>query len=190
METDPKSPDSSSRATVTNTPNITLHLGEVLVCINAATKLPLKLTSTNFVSWKPSYTLFSSDTISWSIIKAPQDKLILHAILASISEAIVPFIDSSKTSHHAWTIIQKTYSKSMGCDVSIDTVNATTKSRQPQHSNRGSYSNHNQPAMSHTNLGQNGGNQRSHKPRVICVKSLDMLQRNVTEPKKSYLALR
>ncbi|KAH0761319.1 hypothetical protein KY290_017392 [Solanum tuberosum] len=59
-------------------------------------------------------------------------------------------------------------SKSMGSDVSIATVNATTKSRQPQHRNRGSYSNHNQPAMSHTNLGQHGGNQRSHKPRVIC----------------------
>ncbi|KAH0682248.1 hypothetical protein KY289_020000 [Solanum tuberosum] len=52
MDTDPKSPDSSSRATVTNTTNITSHLGEVLVCINAAAQLPLKLTSINFVSWK------------------------------------------------------------------------------------------------------------------------------------------
>ena len=38
-----------------------------------------------------------------------KDKLILHSILASISEAIVPFIASSKTSHHAWMITQKTY---------------------------------------------------------------------------------
>ncbi|KAH0682247.1 hypothetical protein KY289_019999 [Solanum tuberosum] len=49
-------------------------------------------------------------------------------------------------------------SKSMGSDVSIATMNATTKSRQPQHHYRGSYSNHNQPAMSHRNLGQHGGN--------------------------------
>lgn len=36
-------------------------------------------------------------------------KLILHAILASVSEAIVPFIASSQTSHQAWKITRKTY---------------------------------------------------------------------------------
>ncbi|KAH0685869.1 hypothetical protein KY284_016422 [Solanum tuberosum] len=188
-----------------------------------------------------------------------QYKLNLHAILASVSEAIVPFIASSKTSHHAWIIFQKTYanksrsrimslkehmfviqrddlilytlngvgpdykeiaaaikardtcisfedlhgkltdfesylakSTSMGFDVSIATVNAMTKSRQPQHRNRGSYSNKNQPAMSRTNLGQHGEirDLTSLVSSVNCVKILGMLQRNITEPKKSYLELR
>ena len=55
MDTDLKILDNSSRDTITNAPNKTSYLGEVLVCINAAEQLPLKLTSTNFVSWKAQF---------------------------------------------------------------------------------------------------------------------------------------
>lgn len=40
-----------------------------------------------------------------------QDQLILHAILASLSEAIIPLISSANTSHEAWQRLPRLYAK-------------------------------------------------------------------------------
>ena len=79
----------------------------------------------------------------------------------------------------------------MDSDVSIATVNATTKSLKSKHRHKYFYSNHNKPNMYHTKLGQHGEirDLTSLVSSVNFVKSLGMLQRNVTEPKKSYLEL-
>lgn len=38
-----------------------------------------------------------------------QDQLLLHAIIASVSESVMPLIASAKTSHEAWTKLGKLY---------------------------------------------------------------------------------
>ncbi|KAK4727129.1 hypothetical protein R3W88_032046 [Solanum pinnatisectum] len=81
MATDPKTPDSSSRVTVTNTPNITSHSGEVLVCIN----LHSLLIGYNLIGYINGSVQVSDDETNF---QTRQDKLVLHAILASVSEAI------------------------------------------------------------------------------------------------------
>ncbi|KAF5454099.1 hypothetical protein F2P56_023787 [Juglans regia] len=108
-----------------------------LVAINAGSQFPLKLTPSNFPSWRaqlmslligydlqgyldgtiicPSSTLPTS-TSSSAVVPNPaywhwfrQDKLLLHAILASVSEPVMPLIASSSTAHDAWSKLQRLY---------------------------------------------------------------------------------
>ncbi|OMO63086.1 Integrase, catalytic core [Corchorus capsularis] len=94
--------------------------------INATNHLPLKLNSTNFPSWQlqldsllvgldlngyvdgthpcpaKSLTTDGTATLNPAFTKwVRQDKLILHAIVVSVSEAVVPMIVSSKSSQEA-----------------------------------------------------------------------------------------
>ncbi|KAA8550183.1 hypothetical protein F0562_001867 [Nyssa sinensis] len=120
----------SSTILNTNEPN------QTLVSINVAAQTPLKLTSTNYLSWKLQFqTLFIGydllgyvdgsnpclpATITQSNTTRPnpsfvlwtcQDQLILNAIIGSISPAIIPFIAQAQTSRQAWTILANTYTK-------------------------------------------------------------------------------
>ena len=94
-----------------------------LITINVAAHLPLKLISLNYFSWKAQFnallfgldllgyldgtlscpfatvvqndkTIPNLDYISWG----HQDQLILHAIFASLNEAVIPLVSSAITS--------------------------------------------------------------------------------------------
>lgn len=118
--------DPSSSTTIHNT----------LIIINVAAQTPLKLTSSNYLSWKLQFnTLFigydllgyvdgskpcPAATITQNATTRPnpdyniwirQDQLILNAIVGSISPTIIPFIAQAKTSREAWTILANTYAK-------------------------------------------------------------------------------
>ena len=105
-----------------------------LISFNIAAQIPLKLNSTNYLSWKlqfntlfigydlmgyidgstpcPPLTLTTDNTTSPNPAYTPwvrQDQLILNAIIGSISPSIIPFIAQSKTSQEAWNILATTY---------------------------------------------------------------------------------
>ena len=107
-----------------------------LISINAAAQTPLKLTSTNYLSWKLQFqTLFigydllgyidgskpcppATLTQNNTTISNPahtlwirQDQLILNALIGSISHTIIPFIAQTKTAREAWTVLATTYAK-------------------------------------------------------------------------------
>lgn len=121
----------------TNT-NTTIHNTNdphnILISINVAAQTPLKLTSTNYSSWKLQFqTLFIGyDLLGYIDGSKPcpppttpntttpnpehtlwirQDQLILNAILGSMSPTIISFIARAKTSREAWTILANTYAK-------------------------------------------------------------------------------
>ena len=114
----------SNPATIhdTNEPHLTL------ISINVTAQAPLKLTSTNYLSWKlqfqtlfigydllgyidgskpcPPATLTQSNTTRPNpsyILWIRQDQLILNAVIGSISPTIIPFIAQATTSRQAWT---------------------------------------------------------------------------------------
>ncbi|KAG6774882.1 hypothetical protein POTOM_022260 [Populus tomentosa] len=109
-----------------------------LVTINVTAQAPLKLNSSNYLSWKLQFqTLFvgydlhgyidgtkpcptehlptSHTNVTTAQINPEfitwrrQDQLILNAIIGSITPAIIPFIASAKTSREAWSILAATY---------------------------------------------------------------------------------
>lgn len=105
-----------------------------LVTINVTAQTPLKLTSSNYMSWKLQFqTLFTGYDLkgfvdgskpcspenivinnSSSINPAyhawiRQDQLIFNAILGSIHHTIIPFIARATTSKEAWEILKSTY---------------------------------------------------------------------------------
>lgn len=107
-----------------------------LISINVAAQTPLKLTSSNYLSWKlqfhtlfigydllgyidgskpcPSATLTQNATTRSNLAHTlwiRQDQLILNAIIGSISQTIIPFIAQTKTAREAWTILATTYAK-------------------------------------------------------------------------------
>ena len=107
-----------------------------LISINTTTQISIKLTSSNYTSWRfqfhailIGYDLMGfidgsnpcpSPTITTETDNKPnpdyslwirQDQLILSAIAGSISPNLVPFIASAKTSQEAWTILANTYAK-------------------------------------------------------------------------------
>ncbi|KAL6269021.1 hypothetical protein ACE6H2_025932 [Prunus campanulata] len=122
----------SAPATILNT-NAT-H--QTLISINVAAQAPLKLTSTNYLSWKlqfqslfigydllgyidgskpcPPATLTQENTTrpnpSYSLW-VRQDQLILNAIIGSLSPTIISFIAQAQTSKQAWTTLANTYAK-------------------------------------------------------------------------------
>ncbi|GFP90449.1 hypothetical protein PHJA_001188800, partial [Phtheirospermum japonicum] len=101
-----------------------------LVQINVATHLPLCLTTTNYVSWKLQFTflffgldlmgfLDGSKTAPPTIVPPNpafinwkhQDQLILHALLASLTEVVILLIAYAKSSYDAWSRLDRIFSK-------------------------------------------------------------------------------
>ena len=107
-----------------------------LISINVAAQTPLKLTSTNYVSWQLQFqTLFigydllgyidgskpcPAETLTQNGVATPnpaytiwvrQDQLILNALIGSLSPTIIPFIARAKNAQEAWTILATTYAK-------------------------------------------------------------------------------
>ncbi|KAL9451630.1 hypothetical protein AB3S75_013236 [Citrus x aurantiifolia] len=105
-----------------------------LIAINAATQLPLKLTPTNYYSWKTQFDalLYGYDllgyidgtkpcpspetTVDEKIVPNPvftlwmrQDKLFLLGIIGSLSHKVVLVTRSCKTSTEAWNRLAKLY---------------------------------------------------------------------------------
>ncbi|KAF8378637.1 hypothetical protein HHK36_029986 [Tetracentron sinense] len=102
------------------------------IAINATQQITARLTPTNFPSWHAQfeslllgYNLYgyvdgthtcppqptTTDAAATTAYQLwfRQDKLILSAILTSISPAVIPLIATSKTSHQAWTKLTKLY---------------------------------------------------------------------------------
>ncbi|CAL2238106.1 unnamed protein product [Prunus armeniaca] len=101
---------------ITNTNSNTISS---LITINAAAQLPVKLTPTNYPSWRAQFNALligydllgyvdGSSTCPPDTPAAPralwirQDQLLLHAILASVSPQVISLIASAKTSKEAW----------------------------------------------------------------------------------------
>ncbi|RVW86331.1 Retrovirus-related Pol polyprotein from transposon RE2 [Vitis vinifera] len=107
-----------------------------LLTINIVAQAPLKLTSSNYLSWKIQFeTLFigydllgyidgskpcppktlttnNVDTINPAYtLWIRQDQLILNALIDSLSPTIISFIARANTSREAWTILANTYAK-------------------------------------------------------------------------------
>ncbi|KAA8529492.1 hypothetical protein F0562_033709 [Nyssa sinensis] len=114
----------------TNEPNTSL------ISINISAQAPLKLTTTNYISWKLQFhTLFVGydllgdidgskpcppSTITQNNTTIPnlahntwirQDQLILNTIVGSFSPTIISFIARAKTSEEAWLILANIYAK-------------------------------------------------------------------------------
>jgi hypothetical protein len=101
------------------------------VAINATQQITTKLTPTNYPSWHAQfeslllgYNLYGyiDGTLTCPLSTNPdaaptvastfwfrQDKLILNAILTSVSDSVIPFIAASKTSSQAWNKLTKLY---------------------------------------------------------------------------------
>ncbi|KAL6321135.1 hypothetical protein AAG906_012907 [Vitis piasezkii] len=103
-----------------------------IITINASTTINEKLTPSTFPQWRAQFEalLIGYDLIDFvtGVKKCPaidatnsatskaanshwvcQDKLILHAILASTSTTITPLLAAYKTSHKAWTTLKLIY---------------------------------------------------------------------------------
>ena len=126
----------ANNTTINGIPNST-DSSTNLITINTAVQVPIKLTSSNYPSWRlqfqtlltgydllgyingskpcPSSTITTTEnntipnTANLSWIR--QDQLILNAIVGSLSPNIVPFIANSVTSKQAWDILATTYAK-------------------------------------------------------------------------------
>jgi hypothetical protein len=101
------------------------------VAINATQHITTRLTPTNYPSWHAQfeslllgYNLYGyiDGTLTCPSSTNPdatptaaythwfrQDKLILNAILTSVSDSVIPFIAASKTSSQAWNKMTKLY---------------------------------------------------------------------------------
>ncbi|KAF8393130.1 hypothetical protein HHK36_021371 [Tetracentron sinense] len=103
-----------------------------IITINAATTINEKLTPSTFPQWRAQFEAlligydlmdFVTGNLQCPAIDAQQsatskaansrwirqDKLILHALLASTSTMITPLLTSCKTSHEAWTKLTRLY---------------------------------------------------------------------------------
>ena len=101
-----------------------------LIAFNASSQFPLKLTPSNFpsrcsqlmslligynlqgytdgtTSCTGSSTAGNSNLAFWGWFQ--QDNLLLHAILVSVSEPVLPLIATSTTARDAWVKIQRLY---------------------------------------------------------------------------------
>ena len=124
--------DSSNTTSAANPQTIEASL----ITINISAQAPLKLTSSNYISWKLQFqTLFIGyDLIGYIDGSTPcppntittnntttansshkfwvrQDQLLLNALIGSLSPTIIPFIARAKTAQEAWTILANTYAK-------------------------------------------------------------------------------
>ncbi|GKU86988.1 hypothetical protein SLEP1_g1451 [Rubroshorea leprosula] len=90
---------SESSATITSPPistNAAISAGQnTIITFNAAAHFPLKLTPSNYPSWRAQFL---------SILTS-----IRHAILTSVSEPIAPYISAAETSQQAWRTLANLY---------------------------------------------------------------------------------
>ncbi|KAA8534443.1 hypothetical protein F0562_031960 [Nyssa sinensis] len=128
--------NSSAPAVTTPTILLTNDANPALIAINVSAQVPLKLTSTNYTSWKlqfqtllvgydligyidgtkpcPPETLAANQTTQLNpayTFWIRQDQLILNAIIGSMSPTLIPFIARANTSRQAWTILANTYAQ-------------------------------------------------------------------------------
>ena len=117
-------------------PIVNLNPPNQIMAINATTQLPLKFTKINFPSWRaqslsllfgydlegyidgphpcpPSTTTNADSTetvpnLAYRLWKR-QDSLLLHAMLASVSDNLVPLITSTGSAAEAWIRLERTY---------------------------------------------------------------------------------
>jgi hypothetical protein len=122
--------DTSHKNAATVVSNPTITAPNSLIAINAATQLPLKLTPINYLTWRAQFNalLIGYDLLRYvdgSYLEPPkllhdapnpahmfwvrQDQLLLHSIIASVSEQIMPFIASATTSCMAWEKLNTLY---------------------------------------------------------------------------------
>jgi len=115
----------SSSASINSTP-------DQIITINSATAINEKLTASTFPQWRAQFEALligydlmnfvsgdlpcpAIDTKNSAVSKAAnsrwirQDKLILHALLASTSTTITPLLASCKTSYEAWNKLTRLY---------------------------------------------------------------------------------
>ncbi|KAH7848995.1 hypothetical protein Vadar_011483 [Vaccinium darrowii] len=132
MTTDPKQASSNSPVSaplITSSPS-SPGSDNILISINAVAQLPLKLTPTNYPSWRAQFNslLIGFDLMGYVDGSHPcppkivleahnpaytfwrrHDQLLLHAIIASASEQVIFLLASATTSHEAWTKLTKLY---------------------------------------------------------------------------------
>ncbi|KAJ6884938.1 hypothetical protein NC652_031820 [Populus alba x Populus x berolinensis] len=120
--------ENTATTTIVSNPAITAP--NSLIAINAAAQLPLKLTPINYLTWRAQ---FNARLIGYDLLRyvdgscqeppkllhdAPnpayvfwvrQDQLLLHSIIASVSEQIMPLIASATTSRMAWEKLKTLY---------------------------------------------------------------------------------
>ncbi|KAF7130119.1 hypothetical protein RHSIM_Rhsim10G0160500 [Rhododendron simsii] len=77
----------------------------ILISINAAAQLPLKLSPTNYLSWCAQFNAL----LIGARINSCCTPFLPHAILASVSEQVTPLLAAATTSHEAWTKLSKLY---------------------------------------------------------------------------------
>ena len=107
-----------------------------IIALNVAAQAPLKLTASNYFSWRLQFSTLltgydllgfidgthpcpeQSVTVNGVPTANPahhtwvrQDQLLLNAILGSLSPPLIPFIASAQTSHDAWSTLALTYGK-------------------------------------------------------------------------------
>ncbi|KAH0643613.1 hypothetical protein KY285_034361 [Solanum tuberosum] len=112
-----------SPVSIPNSPTIlTMNNKEQLIHINVVAQAPLKLTSTNYHSWKYQWeTILTAYNFLHFIEQPPspiatpfhqrQDYLIRSAIVASLSSDSVPFVIDAKSSCALWQNLAATYVK-------------------------------------------------------------------------------
>ena len=118
----------TTSVSITSNPAITAP--NSLIAINATAQLPLKLTPTNYLTWRAQFNalLIGYDLMQYvdGTYPAPpttinniinpahtfwirQDQLLLHSIIASVSEHIMPLIASATNSRMAWEKLKTLY---------------------------------------------------------------------------------
>ena len=125
-------PHSTNITSAASPPNTEIPL----ITINISAQAPLKLTSTNYLSWKlqfetvfigydligyidgskpcPSTTITVNNTATTNPshkLWIRQDQLLLNALIGSLSPTIIPFIAQTKIAKEAWTILSNNYAK-------------------------------------------------------------------------------
>ncbi|CAL1399846.1 unnamed protein product [Linum trigynum] len=106
---------------------INLDDTNTIVTLNLAAQLPAKLFGDNFLTWRAQlFTLLRGlDLLKFIDCSHPepvatavtavrtqwvrQDQLILHAILASVSPGVAPYVSAAATARQAWTILERMF---------------------------------------------------------------------------------
>ncbi|XP_021834446.1 uncharacterized protein LOC110774211 [Prunus avium] len=124
-----QTPEPSPTVTPSNSV-ISTDTSNLLITINAAAQLPVKLTPLNYLSWCTQFNalLLGYDLLGYLDGTHPcppkpatvsptsphtlwvrQDQLLLHAILASVSEQVISLIATTTTSKVAWEKLNQLY---------------------------------------------------------------------------------
>ncbi|KAL6324432.1 hypothetical protein AAG906_013036 [Vitis piasezkii] len=97
-----------------------------IISINATAQLPIKLNNNNFPSWKAQFDAllygydlmgFLDGTKTCPSKEIIANKLLLHAILASLLEGVVPLILLATSSRDAWVKLHNLYANKSGSRV-------------------------------------------------------------------------